>query len=298
MVYTLGESLLDIIFSENGKIAAKAGGSMLNTAVSLGRSGIEVSMVSETGDDETARIILNFLEENKVQTKFIKKYYYQTTSVALAFLDKEKKPTYSIHKSYPNSRLLPSPSYIDDGDLMAFGSLYSIEPAIRHDLVHIISRAKKNGAILIFDPNIRSHKIDKGPLRDALLENIAFANIVKASDEDLLNIFGKLSFEGYFSEIKAINPGAIFVITLGKNGVVAYFKETSISLPANKVELVSTIGAGDAFTAGMIYFLKMNKISGKLLPEISKNTLEKMLESGNRYAAEVCGSMENYVRGK
>ena len=75
MVFTLGESLLDIIFSENSQITAKAGGSMLNTAVSLGRSGVNVSMVSETGDDETARIILSFLEANKVQTQFIKKYY-------------------------------------------------------------------------------------------------------------------------------------------------------------------------------------------------------------------------------
>jgi fructokinase len=297
MVYTLGESLLDIIFSENGNIAAKAGGSMLNTAVSLGRSGIEVSMISETGDDETAKIILNFLEDNKVQTKFIKKYYHQTTSVALAFLDNEKKPTFSIHKSYPNNRLLPSPINFDEVDVMAFGSMYSIELAIRHDLVHIISRAKNSGSILIFDPNIRSHKIDEGPLRDAMLENIAFANIVKASDEDLLNIFGKRSYEDYFSEIKAINPEAIFVITLGKNGVVAFFNETSISLPANEVELVSTIGAGDAFTAGMIYFLKKSKISGELLSEMNKNTLEKMLESGNRFASEVCGSMENYVLG-
>lgn len=297
MVFTLGESLLDIIFSENSQITAKAGGSMLNTAVSLGRSGIDVSMVSETGDDETARIILNFLEANKVQTKFIKKYYHQTTSVALAFLDKNKKPTYSIHKSYPEKRLLASPGNFDENDVLAFGSMYSIEPAIRHELVHIISHAKNSGAILVFDPNIRSHKIDKSPLRDALLENIAFANIIKASDEDLQNIFGELSFEDCFSEIKKINADAIFVITLGKEGVIAFYKEMVLSLSAKEVRLVSTIGAGDAFTAGMIYFLEKNKISRNKLLEMDKNILEKMLESGNRFAAEVCGSMENYVLG-
>jgi len=296
MVYTLGESLLDIIFSENGQINAKAGGSMLNTAVSLGRSGIDVSMISETGDDETAKIILRFLERNNVNSKFIKKYYHQSTSVALAFLDKEKKPTYSIHKSYPEKRMLPLPGNFDKNDVLAFGSMYSIEPSIRHELVQIISHAKNSGSILIFDPNIRSHRIDKGFLRDALLENIALANIVKASDEDLLNIFGKLTYEEYFSEIKKINPKALFVITLGKEGVVAFYREIVISLPANEVVLVSTIGAGDAFTAGMIYFLKKYKISGNKISEMNKNSLRKMLESGNRFAVEVCGSMENYVK--
>lgn len=298
MVYTLGEALLDIIFSENGQIAAKSGGSMLNTAVSLGRSGIEVSMISETGDDETARIILSFLEANKVQTKFIKKYYHQNTSVAIAFLDKEKKPTYSIHKAYPENRLIPSPGNFDEDDVLAFGSMYSIEPAIRQELVHIISHAKNSRAILVFDPNIRSHKIEEDTLRNALFENIAFANIVKASDEDLLNIFGKLSFEDYYSEIKAINPDAVFIITLGKDGAVAFYKEMVISIPSIEVQLVSTIGAGDAFTAGMIYFLKKNKISGNKLSEINEYTLEKMMDSGNLFAAEVCGSMENYIKEK
>lgn len=298
MVYTLGEALLDIIFSENGQIAAKSGGSMLNTAVSLGRSGIDVSMISETGDDETARIILSFLKANKVQTKFIKKYYHQNTSVAIAFLDKEKKPTYSIHKAYPENRLIPSPGNFDEDDVLAFGSMYSIEPAIRQELVHIISHAKNSRAILVFDPNIRSHKIEEDTLRNALFENIAFANIVKASDEDLLNIFGKLSFEDYYSEIKAINPDAVFIITLGKDGAVAFYKEMVISIPSIEVQLVSTIGAGDAFTAGMIYFLKKNKISGNKLSEINEYTLEKMMDSGNLFAAEVCGSMENYIKEK
>jgi len=295
MVYTLGESLLDIIFSENGQIASKAGGSMLNTAVSLGRSGIDVSMISETGDDGTAQVILKFLEKNKVSTKFIKKYYHQNTSVAIAFLDKDKKPTFSIHKSYPEKRILPIPKHFDEHDVLAFGSMYSIDPSVRENLIHIVSHAKKCGSILIFDPNIRSHRIDEKQLRDALFENIAFANMVKASDEDLLNIFGKLSFEDYYFQMKKINPDVFLVITLGKEGVIAFFGNKVIKLAAEKVELVSTIGAGDAFTAGIIYFLKKNNITGTLLSEIEEENSRKMLKSGNHFAAEVCGSMDNYV---
>lgn len=297
MVYTLGESLLDIIFSDGGKIVAKPGGSMLNTAVSLGRSGINVSMISETGDDETAKIILSFLKQNYVQTKLIKKYYHQSTSVALAFLDHEKKPTYSIHKTYPAKRQIPLPPHFSEDDVLAFGSMYSIEPDIRNNMLQILSMAKQAGIIRIFDPNIRSHPIEEGRLRDALLENIAIANVIKASDEDLLNIFGPKNFEEYYAEIKKANPGAIFVITLGPKGVVAFINEIKIQIPAIDVKLVSTVGAGDAFTAGIIFFLLKNKINGSNVFDINSATLKKMLDTGNQYSAEVCGSIDNYIKG-
>jgi fructokinase len=58
MIYTLGESLLDIIFSSEDEIIARPGGSMLNTSVSLARCGKAVHLISELGDDKTAGIIL------------------------------------------------------------------------------------------------------------------------------------------------------------------------------------------------------------------------------------------------
>ena len=297
MVYTLGESLLDIIFTSIDNIAAKAGGSMLNTAVSLGRRGLEVSMISEIGDDETARIILNFLEKNRVHTKFIKKYYQQSTSVALAFLNEKKKPTYSIHKSYPAIRDLPLPGKFFEEDILAFGSMYSIEAAVRNSLIQALALAKQSNIIRIFDPNIRSHRIDEGSLRNALFENFAFANIIKASDEDLQNIFGKKSNEEYYSEIKKINPGAIVIITLGPEGVVAFNNGIYTKLPALEVELVSTVGAGDAFTAGIIWFLTKNNIKGNQILGMSPSSLDRMLEAGNLFASEVCGSIDNYING-
>ncbi len=49
MIYTLGESLLDIIFTDEQNIIANAGGGMLNTSISLSRAGIDVSLISELG---------------------------------------------------------------------------------------------------------------------------------------------------------------------------------------------------------------------------------------------------------
>ena len=118
MVYTLGESLLDIIFTSTEEITARPGGGMLNTAISLGRCGIPVSLISELGDDQTASTVVQFLAKNNVSSKYIKKYYRQNTSVALAFLDEQKIPSFSIHKSYPLQRRLVSPESFSSDDVL------------------------------------------------------------------------------------------------------------------------------------------------------------------------------------
>lgn len=291
MVYTLGESLLDIIFSSLEEIVAKPGGAMLNTAVSLGRCGIEVSLISELGDDETAQEIIKFIKENGVNTKFIKKYYHQNTSVALAFLDENKIPSFSIHKSYPDQRRLISPAEFHSDDILYFGSLYSLDQKIRSEIMSILVRAKQAGAMLCYDPNIRKHNLDDPEIKQALIENIHLSDIIKASEEDLLNIFGNLQAEEYLRKIRELNPGAIFIITRGEKGAIGFKDELIIDLPAIKTNIVSTIGAGDAFNAGIVNaIVKSHNKSRK-----ERDILEKIMVSGIEFSAAVCGTMDNYV---
>ena len=307
MVYTLGESLLDIIIDNPEKIVARPGGSMLNTAVSLGRAGVRVSLISELGDDDTAGLVLKFLKENKVGTKYVKKYYHQQTTVALAYLDKNKVPSFSIYKTYPEKRRLLIPQHFSGDGILAFGSLYSLDPAIREQVKQILATARKEGVFMIYDPNIRQHNLDEGTLMQSLKENIAFADIVKGSDADYETIFGKRSYDEYYEEIRKINPEAIFVLTLGENGVAGFIDDERIQLPAEKVDVVSTIGAGDAFTAGMIHYLEKkydqrgnghDKEPGQTDPKkkrLTKTKFTEMLQSGTRFSARVCGVMENYI---
>jgi len=295
MVYTLGESLLDIIFESNQNAVANPGGGMLNTSVSLARSGVGVSLISEVGDDKTAEIILDFLAENKVESKFIKKYYHQKSTLALAFLNERKVASFSIYKSYPKQRRLVYPQNISDKDSVVFGSLYSLFPEIRSEVKMILTSAKKAGALLCYDPNIRSHDLSDTQIRSALVENIAFADIVKASDEDMKTIFGELSPHEHFEEIQKINPNAVLVLTLGADGVIGITKDCTINLPAKEIDVVSTIGAGDAFNAGMVYFLEKAGLADVRNSILKEDNFREMLNSGLNFSAEVCSTLQNYV---
>ena len=287
---------MDIIFESKTNITAKSGGAMLNLAVSLGRCGLDISLISELGDDKVSDKIILFLKENNVKTTFVKSYANQATSIALAFLDENKKPDYSFHKAYPEKRILKLPIEITKDDTLIFGSIYSLDEKIRDQLKGFIEYAKKNGALLIYDPNIRHghHLRDEKTLK-AVIENIALADIVKGSDEDFENIFGKFDETYVLDKIKGINDDAVVVFTKGKDGASLFSDLGSFSAIAKQIKLISTVGAGDNFTAGMVYFMSKLTSKNRKPKHFSKSELREMLQMGINFSSEVCQSTDNYI---
>ena len=86
-IYGIGETVLDIIFKDSQPQAAKAGGSVLNSVVSMGRMGLPVSFISEYGLDDVGDLIDNFLKHNGVNSSFVHRFKNGNTALALAFLD-------------------------------------------------------------------------------------------------------------------------------------------------------------------------------------------------------------------
>ncbi len=293
MVYTLGESLLDIIINDLNNVVARPGGAMLNTAVSLGRSEIDVSLITELGDDNTAGLIISFLANNNVSIKTINQYTNNTTSLALAFLDDNKKPSYTFIKNYPIKRELKKISEFTENDILLFGSLYSLDIQIRNSLSSLVKDARYHNSTIIYDPNIRNaHHLKDKDLMQALIENIKISNIVKGSDEDFMNIFGTTDTLSQLNEIRRINSEAIVIITQGRSGIFCDSIGRQFSLPAIETEILSTIGAGDAFSAGIIYAIRtLNINTNKQI----QDHIEEILLSGLQFSAQVCNSLDNYI---
>ena len=294
MIYTLGESLLDIIFETTGKVTATPGGAMLNVAVSLARRETETMLISEWGDDMIGAKIDSFLKENTIDTTFVRRYKNIKTSLALAFLDEEAKPSYSFYKHYPEKRSLITNIDFTDRDFLLFGSLYSLDPAIRKDILSIVKKAKQQGAFVIYDPNIRhAHHLKNINIKDAIIQNITISDMVKGSDEDFNNIFGEGDTAFWIGKIKTINKDAIIVNTLGAKGSVADIKGVLIEKSSLPVKVVSTVGAGDAFNAGMLF--KMNQLKNSI-SNLNINQWNDILYTATIFASEVCGRKENYVQ--
>ncbi|MBW6461179.1 MAG: carbohydrate kinase [Bacteroidales bacterium] len=299
-IFTIGETILDIIFENNQPVAAKAGGSMLNSAVSLGRCGLQVEMLTELGDDTIGEMVKGFLNDNGVGTLFLKPAEGFKTPVSIAFLDEKGNAQYSFYKQYPSIRaLLPLavgrwPLAVE-GDVVLFGSFYSLDAAIREEIVSFVKEAKRNGAIIIYDPNIRKNHLEEvEKLMSFVQENIALADIIRGSDEDFDNLFGLDDVKAVHARVKSLGCGHL-IRTCGRRGAELFAGDTRLHLPAPKINVVSTIGAGDSFNAGIIYGLVKNGVTPEGLEKLDLNDWCGIMEYGIRFAAEVCCSYDNYI---
>lgn len=296
-VYTIGETVYDIIFQHGQIQAGRVGGSMLNASVSLGRFGYDICFVSEVGNDDLGELVIHFLENNRVNTQFIDRFTGGNTPVALAFLDDEKNARYTFLKDYPSKRLQQQLPLVTENDIVMFGSFFSISPAVRATVLRFIRQAGKAGALVIYDPNIRKpHKNEIPELLPMIFENFALADIVRASHEDFVTIFGTESTEEASLIVKA-NSDAALIFTRGSNGINLFAGDCIREYRVPAIDVVSTIGAGDTFNAGIAKSLIDQGILKRGLSEISPNQWNQLIQTGINLSQEVCRSFDNYVTG-
>jgi len=293
-IYAIGETLLDIIFRDGQPQTAKAGGSMLNSVVSLGRISLPVSFISEYGYDDAGNLIDNFLKENGVDTTSVHRYQDGKTAIALAFLDEKNDANYSFYKNYPSKRLdinLPS---LNMRDIVLCGSFYSLSSEIRDKFVSLVQAAGEKGAIVIYDPNFRkSHLNELESLKPMIIENMLMATLVRGSDADFMNIFGAENSEDAW-EI-AGKYCSCLVYTVNTEGVFVRTSSFSGKFPVKKIEAVSTIGAGDSFNAGIIAAFYRDKIFRNDIENLGEKEWGRVINLAVEFASNVCMSYDNYI---
>lgn len=294
-VIGVGETILDIIFKNNRPHAAVPGGSVFNGLISLGRLGVPVSFISEVGNDKVGDIILDFMRENHLATDYIDRFPDGKSPVSLAFLNEESNAHYIFYKDYPKQRLdVPLP-VIQEDDIFVFGSYYSLNPVLRERMVEFLEYARERKAIIYYDPNFRKAHIHEAiRLLPTVLENFEYADIVRGSDEDFLNLFGNDDMEKVYRDHIRFYCKQ-FISTHGAQGVNVFADRARLHFDSPALDPVSTIGAGDNFNAGIIFGLLKYNIGYHDLASLSENAWEKIVRCGTDLAAEVCRSYDNYI---
>ncbi|MEI8225722.1 MAG: PfkB family carbohydrate kinase [Bacteroidota bacterium] len=293
-IFGIGETVLDIIFKHGQPQAAKAGGSVLNSVVSMGRMELPVSFISEYGLDDVGNLIDNFLNNNGVNTSFVHRFHDGSTALALAFLDEKNDAHYTFYKDFPGKRLDIDFPVIKKDDIIQCGSFYAIWPEIREKFKKFIHGAKEEGALIIYDPNFRqTHLSELDILKPLIIENMQMASLLRGSDEDFKNIFGVNNPDEAWEVVKKFCKCLVY--TANVEGV--YVRTTSFSgkFPVQKITPVSTIGAGDNFNAGMITSIYSNGINMEQLEKLTEKEWSKVITTAVAFATHVCLSYENYI---
>ena len=295
-VIGIGETVLDIIFKNDQPMAAVPGGSVFNGIISLGRSGIDASFISETGNDRVGKKIINFLKDNNVNTDNINVYPESKSPMSLAFLNERNDAEYVFYKDHPHDQLDFIYPDVQKDDIVMFGSYYAVNPVIRPQVVAFLDYARNHGAILYYDVNFRSaHKNEVMKLTSNILENLEYADIVRGSIEDFENMFN-------MSDADKIYRGEIefyckrFICTNGSKSVELRSSKLKKSYPVDDTPTVSTIGAGDNFNAGFVYGLIKHGVNKEMLEAgLSEEQWDNLIFSAQQFSYNACQSLNNSI---
>ena len=295
-VIGIGETVLDIIFRNDQPTAAVPGGSAYNGIISLSRAGVKTIFISEVGNDRVGDRIIGFLEENGVDASNVSRFPDSKSPISLAFLNEQNDAEYIFYKDHPHDQLDFTYPDIQPDDIVVFGSYYAVNPVIRPQVVGLLDYARSHGAIIYYDVNFRpSHQSEVMKLTPNLLENLEFADIVRGSHEDFQVLYKKDDADSvYRSEVSFYCRR--FIYTQGAKPVEVRDGGLRRSYPVEKMETVSTIGAGDNFNAGFIFGMLKYGITREVLDRgMTAEEWDHVIACAQLFSTECCKDIYNYV---
>ena len=290
-IFTIGETTFDILFRDGNPVGACSGGSAYNSAISLGRCRLPICLISTFGNDHIGDLSMAFLIKNGVNCNLIKRFDGQSR-VALAFFDSDNNANYSFYQA--SMDVFPDYPEPQKNDLILLGSSFAIRDNGREYLLEFIQQAKEAGCIIIYDPNARQPLTEKPEIVNKILQNIALVTILKGSDQDFQNIFGLNDAKSVFTQISE-SGNKTLVYTKGADGAELFTPDFNFAVKAKQTKVISTIGAGDNFSAGIVYGLFNQLVNNLSFEELTPLDWEKIMNFGILFSSEVCGSSENYL---
>ncbi|MGI9822822.1 carbohydrate kinase family protein [Agromyces sp. Marseille-Q5079] len=242
-VLVVGEALIDIVHRADGSIDESPGGSPANVALALGRLGCSPRLRTSVGDDPHGQAVREWLAASDVT---VQGESAVRTSTALARLDAQGAATYEFALDWQITA-----DGIELADALHIGSIAAtLEPGATA-VAELLDR-HCGRALITYDPNIRPSLIgDRDSVRGQVLSLIERADVIKASDEDVAWLHPGEEIADVARRWSRSGP-VLVVVTVGSGGCLAVTPSLEARVPAVKVDVVDTVGAGDTFMAGLI----------------------------------------------
>ena len=294
MIVVCGEALIDLVPVTHGGEPAyvpRAGGSSFNVAMGLGRLGAAVGFLGRLSTDPFGRMLRARLLADGVDCRFIGQGDEPST-LAIVHLDASAEPVYAFHGEGTADRLLrveDLPATLpDEVSALHFGSISMVrEPGA--SAFEALMRREHGQRALSLDPNVRPSLVGERSAYVARLESwVALADLVKVSQADLACLYPAAAPAAVATDWLGRGPGLV-VVTRGHGGAFALTAGSRVEVPGTPVRVSDTIGAGDAFTSGLLAWLdEAGRLEQARLREIPADVLRRGLAFANRAAAITC----------
>ena len=246
-VLVVGEALIDVVRRSNGHVSEHPGGSPANVALTLGRLGRPVRLLTWFGEDAYGSVLRNWLVGSRVELDPMSTGASHT-SLATAILDETGAAQYDFDIEWRlpmGAEVGPDTVVVHSGSIAA-----TLEPG-SEAVLDLFSRAHMT-ATITYDPNMRPSLMGSPELvRERVETLVRIADVVKVSDEDLEWLYPKRSADESAAAWHE-RTGGIVVLTRGGSGASAWTGHGRLDVEAPKVTVVDTVGAGDSFMGALI----------------------------------------------
>jgi len=302
----LGEALIDLHMiagtepQEKDRPAARnytaqPGGSPFNVAIGLARLGHHTEFAGRFAHDALSSILHRHAEQSGVSLSR-SGTWPGPTPAALFDLDRSGSARYEFHlgdaaesmfSAAEVARVMAAPV-----DAVHFGSIASWLPGSADAVLDAVARLRKGGAFVSYDPNIRSMLIpDRAEALRRVEDAVALSDLVKASIEDLAWLYPHLSPAQAAQKWLTADGKRAVVVTHGAGGADCHSANAIVHGSSAPVTVIDTVGAGDAFMAGLLDNLgEADALSTDGLAEVLKQPAEvrRLLDGACAHAAATC----------
>jgi len=294
MILCQGESLIDFIPTEarDGSLTCRPanGGSIHNVALALGRLGVPVGFVGGISTDFFGEGLARGLARDGVSLSHASRLDRPTTLAFVRFEGSEARYAfYDAEAADRHWRLADMPPIGPEVKALHFGCISLLRQPAANDFTALMER-EADRRVIGFDANIRPDLVqDERDYRRRLDLFFHKAHLIKVSDADL----DWVAPGGNPGELAAqwlANEARLVLVTRGGEGATLYSRNATLSRPALPITVADTVGAGDAFMAGLLAALHdRDGLHIAKLDRLADDDLAEILDFALAVAAVTCG---------
>jgi len=264
MITVTGEALIDLVIDGDGRTRPRPGGGPFNTARTVGRLGLAPAFLGRLSADSFGHQLRTRLDQDGVMLA-VPQLADAPTTLAVVDVDAAGAPRYRFYLAGTSAGALEYPlleAALPEGmTALHAGSLALVMEPIATSIERLVTTDLPAGPLVMIDPNCRPGAItDRSAYQARLARILRRADVVKVSMEDLGYLYPGTAARDAATTL--LGQGAqLVLVTDGPRPARAFLPGQELSVDVPAVQVVDTIGAGDAFGGAFLAWWSGNELT-------------------------------------